>query len=199
MKILDYKIGNEETISAEVPEQFLDYIGKYLFSERNSVFEVLYQDGSLAVNIPGQQVLALNEPDENGVLYPKLTRQINFSFIKDLYGNVKQLKLQQIIPLKKRSELDGLEAFVPEAIKPLLGNYLFPQANVEFKVFYESETLSINDPLSKQVVKLTEQNDKGRWKDEFSKNEIEFEKNQEGEVTGMIIYSNVYMQKQVEL
>jgi hypothetical protein len=199
MKILEYRVGNEMHKDSGVPEEFQDYLGEYLFSERNTVFRVLYSEGSLAVDIPGQQVLALHEPDENGVLYPKMTRQINFSFLKNGYGKILEMKLQQIVALQKKSELEIIDNDVPEEIKPLLGNYLLPQANAEFKVFYESETLSINDPLSKQVVKLTEQNDNGRWKDEFSKNEIEFEKNQEGEVTGMIIYSNVYMQKQKEL
>lgn len=196
MKIIDYRIGTGDTKMVEVPEQFKDCIGKYLFAERDRVFEVLYQDGSLAVDIPGQQVLALNEPDETGVLYPKMTRQINFSFVKDLYGNVHELKLQQIIPLQKKSELEIGEKNIPETVKPLLGNYLFPQAQVEFKVFYEEGVLAINDPLAKKVIKLQEPNENGIWKDEFNINEVLFEKNAEDEVTGMTIYSNVYMEKQ---
>lgn len=199
MKILDYKIGDNLLETAEVPEIFQDCIGKYLFAERNSVFEVLYKEGSLAVNIPGQQILALNDPDENGILYPKMTRQINFSFVKDLYGNIHELKLQQIIPLQKKSELENTGENVPDEIKPLLGYYLFPQPQTEFKVFYENGTLAINDPMAKKVVKLPECNKNGLWKDEFNKNEIEFEKNPEGEITGLIIYSNVLMRKQTDL
>ncbi|HAQ18963.1 MAG TPA: hypothetical protein DCR40_06980 [Prolixibacteraceae bacterium] len=199
MKIIDYRIGSEKTTEMEVPEQFKDYIGKYLFAERNSVFEILYQDGNLAVNIPGQSVLSLNNPDENGIFYPKMTRQINFSFLKDNKGKINEMKLQQIIPLQKKSESENSDENIPEKIKPILGNYLLTQAQAEFKVFYNDGALFINDPLLNKVVKLPDLNENGMWIDEFNKNEVEFEIKPDGEVIRMIIYSNILMQKQVEL
>ena len=48
------------------------YLGNYLFEDRNSVFKILYQDGSLAVDVPNAQVLALNPPDENGACFIQL-------------------------------------------------------------------------------------------------------------------------------
>lgn len=198
MKIIDYRIGREIKKEVEVPEQYKTYLGNYLFAEKNSVFEVLYQDGSLAVNIPGQTVLTLNAPDENGVFYPKMTRQINFSFIKNTDGNVSEMKLQQIIPLQRKPELENVPENVPETIKPLLGSYILTQVKAEFKVFYDNGMLSINDPLSKKEIKLPESDENGKWQDEFNKNEVEFERNPDGEVIRMIIYSNVLMQKKVE-
>ncbi len=198
MKLLKYRMGNESAVT-DVPDELKKYIGKYKHKQRNNIFEILYQEGSLAVNIPGAQVLALHPPDENGILYPIMTRQLNFSFINNIYGNISQMKLQQEVPLSRRSDLEIVEENVPADIQPLLGNYWLAPVQAEFKVFYENGTLAINDPMAKKAIKLPEQNANGLWKDEFNKNVIGFEKNAEGEVTRMVIYSNVYMQKQVEL
>ncbi|MDX1284295.1 MAG: transglutaminase-like domain-containing protein, partial [Draconibacterium sp.] len=122
MKILNYELGSGE-VSENVPEEWRIYLGKYLHEARNKTFEILYQEGSLAIEIPGGQVLALNPPDENGILYPKLTRQLNFSFENDIYGNVAQMKLQQVVPLGKKFEQDSIGVDVPEEFKKLVGNY----------------------------------------------------------------------------
>lgn len=197
MNILDYKTGNGN-LNASVPEEFQKYLGKYLHEARNKTFEIRYQDGSLAIEIPGGQVLALNPPDEKGILYPKMTRQLNFSFENDIYGNVAQMKLQQIVPLGKKFEQDSIGAEVPEEFKKLVGNYWLAPAQANFKVFYENGTLALNDPLAKKVITLPEQTENGLWKDEFGKNEIEFINNDKGEVTRMLIYSNVLLKKLVE-
>lgn len=194
MKILEYRMGNE-TATTGVPEELKKYIGKYQQTGQNNTFEILYQGGSLAIDIPGAQVLALNPPDENGVLFPKLTRQVNFSFENDIYGNVARMKLKQVVPLGKTSGQDSVGVDVPENLRPLVGNYRLAQAQADFKVVYADGMLAIDDPLAKQVVKLPEQNEAGLWKDEFNKNEIEFVKNDKGEVIRMLIYSNIYLKK----
>lgn len=198
MKIMEYKMGNEE-LTALVPEEYQEYIGKYKFEERNSIFEILYQEGSLAVDIPGSQVLALNPPNENGVFYPKMTRQINFTFEKDVYGNIRQMKLQQVIPLGKKFEQDSIGSEVPEELRPLVGNYWFAQAQTDFKVIYENGTLALINPLTNETVKLPEHTESGLWKDELGNNEVEFVRNDANEVVRMLIYVNVYLKKQVEL
>lgn len=186
-------------LNKSVPEEMQKYLGKYLHAEMNNTFEIRYKDGSLTVEIPGGQFLALNPPDEEGIFYPKMTRQINFSFENDLNGNIAQMKFQQVIPLGKKFEQDSVGADVPEEFKTIVGNYWLASAQATFKVIFENGTLAVHDPLSKKVVKLPEQNETGLWKDEFSKNEIEFVKNDKGEVIRMLIYSNIYMQKQTEL
>jgi hypothetical protein len=194
MRILEYKMGNGE-LATDVPDELKKYIGKYKYEQRNKTFEILFQDGSLAVDIPGSQVLALNPPDKDGVLFPKLTRQINFSFENDIYGNIAQMKLQQAVPLGKKFEQDSIGAEVPEELKPLVGNYWFAQAQADFKVIFENGTLAVNDPLAKKVIKLPEHTENGRWKDEFDQNEVEFVRNEKGEVIRMLIYKNVLLKK----
>ncbi|MBT3385049.1 MAG: transglutaminase domain-containing protein [Prolixibacteraceae bacterium] len=194
MKIIEYKMGNGE-MAKEVPEELEKYIGKYKYEQRNKIFEILFQDGNLAVDIPGSQVLALNPPDEKGILYPKLTRQLNFSFENDIYGNISQMKLQQLIPLGKKFEQDSIGSEVPEEFKLLVGNYWLAPAQADFKVFYEDGVLKMYDPLAKMVIKFPEQNEGGLWIDEFNIFKIEFVKNEAEEVTRMLIYSNTYLIK----
>ncbi|MBN2172777.1 MAG: transglutaminase domain-containing protein, partial [Bacteroidales bacterium] len=194
MKILDYRMGSEE-MAEQIPEEWAKYIGEYFFEEKNSTFKILYQNGILAVDIPGSQVLALNPPDENGILYPKLTKQINFSFKEDLYGNIQKMKLQQVFLLQKKSEPESIEENVPEEIRPLLGVYLFPQPQSDFEVFYENGILAFNNTLANQIIHLPTRNKNGLWIDESETKEIEFVKNEEGNVIRMIININLFMPK----
>ena len=198
MKILDYQMENK-SVDNTVPDEYKKYLGNYLFEERNSIFKVLFQDGSLVVDIPNSQVLALNPPDENGVFYPSVTRQLNFSFDNDIYGNIAKMKLQQLIPLGKKFEQDSINTEVPKEIRPLVGNYWFAQAQADFKVIYENGILAFINPLTNETVKLPKRTESGLWKDELGKNEVEFERNDANEVVRMYVYVNVYLEKQVEL
>ncbi len=194
MKLLEYKMGNGE-LAANVPEEWQKYLGKYLHEQRNSTFEIRFQNGSLEIEIPGGQVLSLNPPDENEVLYPKMTRQLNFSFITDIYGNIAKMKLEQGVPLGKKFEQDSIGSEVPEDLKLLVGNYWLAPAQADFKVFYQNGILKINDPLANQVIELPEQNSAGLWNDELGKTKVEFVKNEAGEVIQMMIYKNVILTK----
>jgi hypothetical protein len=198
MKILDYQMDNASADNS-VPDEYEKYLGNYLFEERNSIFKILFQDGNLAVDIPNAQVLALNSPDENGVFYPTVSRQLNFSFVNDIYGNISTMKLQQVIPLGKKFEQDSISSEVPEEIRPLVGNYWFAQAQADFKVIYENGVLALINPLANETVKVPEHTDTGLWKDEAGKNEVEFKRNDANEVVRILLYVNVYLKKQVEL
>ena len=68
MEILDYKVGSGETteINDIVPDVYSLFPGKYTNLVNNTVYTVIYKDNALAVDIPGQMVLALNDEDEQG-------------------------------------------------------------------------------------------------------------------------------------
>lgn len=198
MSILEYKMGSGE-IAKEVPEELKKYIGKYKHEQRNKVFEILFQDGNLAIDIPGAQVLALHPPDEKGILYPIVTRQLNFSFENDIYGNIAKMKLQQLIPLGKKFEQDSIGSEVPEEFKRFVGIYWLAPAQADFKVFYEDGILKMYDPLAKMVIKFPKHDEDGLWIDEFNKFKIEFVKNDKEAVTRLLIYSNTYLIKLKEL
>lgn len=76
-----------------------------------------------------------------------MTRQLNFSFEIDIECNIAQMKLQQVVPLSRKSDLVDSSEGVPDEIVPLLGNYWLSQAQADFKVFYENGVLKIAIPL----------------------------------------------------
>jgi len=98
------------------------------------------------------------------------------------------------MPRKADLEASDLEG-VPEEMMPYVGIYDFQQVNAEFRVFYTDGTLAIHNPLENRDVKLQHPDERGRWKDEFNKNEIFFEKDSNGKVKAMKIDSINRFQK----
>jgi tetratricopeptide (TPR) repeat protein len=197
MEILEYRVGDEDlsNINNVVPELYESYLGKYTNLENNNVLNVYFQDGSVTVDIAGKIVLALNEPDDEGLWWPKITKQANFSFIKNESDKVKDMRIQEIINLPKKSGLDSKGEDVPENLQPYLGKYILAQLQAEFTVMYKDGGLLVDDPLNKIVVKLQPPDDKGKWVDEFNKNSISFQEDEEGKISGMTVYANTFLPK----
>jgi len=85
--ILEYPTSNDQTShTGTVPLQYQPYPGKYTDLDRNRIFKILYQDKGLAIDIPGQMIMPLDEPDSAGQWYPKITRQIGNSLTQNPSG-----------------------------------------------------------------------------------------------------------------
>nr|MBC8315580.1 transglutaminase domain-containing protein [Bacteroidota bacterium] len=187
MEILEYRMAGGTTTAADtIPVEFQPYLGKYTDLSRNRVFTVAYQDKSVAVDIPGQMVLVLNEPDENGYWYPKLTRQLYFQFPKNTVGTVEKLLVTQMVPIPRKADLDTLPSDVPKILLPYIGIYDLPQAKLTVPVSYQEGNLSIPDLIgrtNKPVILLEKD---GKWNSEDGKYTIRFEKNDTGTVVRMV-------------
>ncbi len=85
----------------ELLEKYGAYVGEYVHPANNDVFKMFIQDGSLTVEIPGKAVLSLNDPDEEGLWYSKLSNRLYFIFKKDDLGEITEIGLHQFIPLPK--------------------------------------------------------------------------------------------------
>ena len=197
MEILEYRVGDEDmsSINNSVPELYEPYLGKYTNLENNNVLKVFYQDGAMTVDISGKVILALNEPDDEGLWWPKMTKQVNLSFIKNDSGKVMDMQIQEVINLRKKSELDSIGEDVPEDLKPYLGKYILAQLQAEFTIIYEDGGLVMDNPFQKIIVKLQPPNDKGKWIDEFNKNSISFQEDEEGKISGITLYVNTIIPK----
>ena len=181
MEVLDYRVGSEsDQVEAGQEEKYQPYLGQY---QGKIALNVIVQNGQLTVDIPGKAILALNDPDKNGYWVAKASSSVFFEFIKDESGQVKELVLHELIAMPRKGDLPPEELQdVPDTLKPYLGSYDFQQANVEFKVFVKDGTLAIYNPLDKREVKFSKLEGSVRWKDEFNKNEIFFEKDANGKV-----------------
>jgi len=164
-------------------------VGEYVHPPNNNVFKVFIQDGSLTVEIPGKLVLALNNPDEEGLWYSKLSDRLCFIFNKDDSGEITEMELHELIPLAKKSAPAEIDQNVPEEFRPYLGSYLLAALQAEFTVRYKDGRLAVDDPLARITVGLQAPDEKGRWRDEFNEKAIFFELDGEGNVTSMIIDS----------
>ncbi len=187
MEILEYRMAGGSTTAADsVPVEAQPYLGKYTDLSRNRVFTVVYQDNSVAVDIPGQMVLALNEPDEEGHWYPKLTRQLYFQFPKNTVGKVEKLLVTQMVPIPRKGDSDTIPGDVPESLLPYIGVYDLPQAKLTVNITYTEGTLAMSDLIgrTRNLVFLREEN--GEWNSKDGKYTIRFDKNDEGKVTRMV-------------
>jgi len=193
MEVLDYTAGSAKMGQAEDAgsQMYQAYVGEYTSTATKTVLKVFVQGGSLAVDIPGKVVLALNDPDEEGLWYCKLSNQIYFTFKRKYlgFGKVVEMQLHQIIPLPRKSGPENVDNNVPERFRPYLGKYSLAALQAEFTVLYKDGSLAVDDPLAKKVVKFQLPDEKGKWVDEFNKNSIFFELDKQGNVESMKIDS----------
>ncbi|MHC4641408.1 MAG: transglutaminase-like domain-containing protein [Planctomycetota bacterium] len=191
MEVLDYKAGSAKMGQPEeaAPEKYKQYLGKYKNPETKTELKVFVQGGNMAVDIPNQMVLAFNDPDENQVWYCKISNQLYLTFQEDNSGKVIEMQLHQIIPLPRKSGPEKVDNSVPEKFRPYLGKYSFAALQAEFTVLYKDGTLAVDDPTVKKVIKLQLPDENRRWVDEFNKNSIFFDLDDQGNVKAMNIDS----------
>jgi transglutaminase-like putative cysteine protease len=193
MEVLDFRAGSMKMGQTEEPasRMYKAYVGEYTNPSTKTVLKVFVQGGSLAVDIPGKVVLALNDPDEKGLWYCKLSNQLYFTFKRKYlgFGKVVDMELHQIIPLPRKSGPEKVNNNVPEKFRPYLGTYSLAALQADFTVLYKDGSLAVNDPLEKKTIKLQLPNEKGRWLDEFNKNTIFFELDNQGNAKTMKIDS----------
>jgi len=191
MEVLDYKVGSMRMGEAEdgVSEKYKAYIGEYTNTTNNDIFKVFVQDGNLTVDIPNKVMLALNDPNEDGLWYSKITNRLYFTFKENDSGEVEEMQIHEIVPMPKRSSPEEVDENVPEEFRPYLGKYFLAALQAEFTVQYKDGSLAVDDPLAKKIIKLQLPDENGRWVDEFNKNTIFFESDDEGNVKAMNIDS----------
>jgi hypothetical protein len=197
MEILAYRIGDEATavLKNEVPDEIEPLVGKYTMLESGKVFRIFYQDASLNVDIPGAMILALEEPDETGRWYPKMTRQINFTFLEDDEGKIEKVCLQQRIPVPKTNGEGEETTEDQETIARYSGNYDLAQAKASFPVTCQDGVLFIDDPILNKKVELEHWTADNSWHLKNEKNYLFFEENSEGLVQSMVYFEHIMLER----
>jgi hypothetical protein len=184
-EILDYRVGSEVGPMTQNNDFYEQFLGTYSGKEE---IHVMVQNGRLAVNIPGKIILALRDPDEKGFWYTTVSPNVYVEFRQNDQGTAQELILHEIVPFPKKTEENEADG-VPPYMACCLGIYELQQANAEFRVFYRNGSLFIHNPMENRDIRLQKPDDRGRWKDEFNKNEIFFEKDAGGRVVMMKIDS----------
>ncbi len=94
------KKAEAETVSADVPEKFKPYLGRYPVPAEGIELTVIFKDGNLAVVDAKGEVIQLKGPDEKGLwIYRSSGYKISFVFGDD--GDVKEMIVHQILEAPK--------------------------------------------------------------------------------------------------
>lgn len=150
--------------AAPVPARYEAYVGTYASASgplAGREFKVLARNGKLAVDIPGQAVVDLNEPDVRGIWSLALGRDVAFSFETVPGGPCGALKLHQTTSFSRVPAAEtGAASDAPADLIPLLGTYAFPAARIEISVKCQNGRLAL-DIKGQGVVELATPDEDG--------------------------------------
>ncbi len=188
MEVLGYSVGSkEESTAAE--GAYAEYLGDYTNAPSGREVHVVVQDGSLTVDIPNQIMLALNDPDEKDRWISKIADKLYCTFVRNDAGEVDELQIHELVRMPRKPSQEEVAEDVPEEVRPLLGIYVLPQLQADFKVHYSEGSLAVDDPMAKKTIKLKPHGDDGGFIDEFGKNTMSFDRDGDGAVTALVIDS----------
>ncbi|HEX74685.1 MAG TPA: serine hydrolase [Dehalococcoidia bacterium] len=160
-------LGEWEDADTDNTNVYEPYIGEYVanFGQFEDVeFTVLVQNERLAVDVPGQQIFELKEPDEEGKWYFAISNTIAVSFDSNDEGNVIGMKLHQagyVFELPRK----GVEivAEIPiEELQKYLGSYHSDELGVTVEVLIQNNRLAIDWP-GEMVYELYLPDEEGVW------------------------------------
>ncbi|MFC2168755.1 hypothetical protein ACFLRW_07190, partial [Acidobacteriota bacterium] len=176
-----------------VPEQFKPFLGTYLANfgpYKNAEFKVNVQNNSLAVDIPGQGIVELKEPDELGKRYFKVSNQVAVSFAEGDGGVVSTLEFHEtsVFPRKKTTEEKTASGDIPEKYRLYVGYYSIPGRDIEFSVFVQKDRVVLQLPDSR-IIDLVETDQVDRWA--FAEDDlaaVSFNRSSKGEISAMNLH-----------
>lgn len=186
MEIIDFQIS-EEARSPESAKRYDPFVGKY-HAEQN-ILTVLVQNGSLALDIPGQMVYELKAPDENGDWYFKLTNRVSVSFVRDSTDTDNRMVIcsRQRLPRSVASDTIAIADDIPEQYRPFIGVYTVPMQNVNFDILFTDNSLLLVLPGNHQIP-LAETETAGEWKCDVGTSSsliVSFETDESGKASAM--------------
>jgi transglutaminase-like putative cysteine protease len=189
VEVLDYRIGDGDIQNTHKENRFMALTGAYRNLDNQRTVNVVAQDGSLAIDIPGKMVLSFHEPDEHGVWTCKLTDRVYVIFDEDNAGGVSGMKLHEVVRMRRTPDEGAIPEGASENVAGLLGFYHFAQVNADFEVSFEGGGLVLKDPLAKKTISLQPTDGSGAWEDSDGRMVLEFERDNDGRVERLILDS----------
>jgi CubicO group peptidase (beta-lactamase class C family) len=175
------------------PEDYEPYLGEYIanFGQfMNEVFTVLVQNGRLALDVPGQQVFELKEPDEEGKWYFVISDEIAVSFERDENENVIGMKMYQA-GMTFELPREGIEivAEIPlDELQKYLGSYRSEELQTTVEVLIQNNRLAIDVP-GQMVYELYPPDEEGWWVFRVtSEISVKFSETPDGQVDSLTMY-----------
>ncbi len=144
-------LGEPKADRTQDPTERKPYLGRYIAnfaSFHDAVFEVSEKDGKLAVDVPGQMLYTLKEPDEQGRWYLEITDQVAVTFQRDDKGHVVGLTMLQA-GMTFEVPREGVQAPVEidlEDARRFLGTYKHPALERPLTVSIQNNRLAVDVP-----------------------------------------------------
>ncbi len=164
--IWDTLLGEEPT-DAGTTRDYEPYVGNYIANFgtfKDEIFTVLVRNNRLAVDVPGQQVFELKEPDEEGKWYFMISSDIAVSFERDENSDVVGMKMYQA-GMTFDLPREGVE-IAPEIpldeLQKYLGSYRSEELQITVEVLIQNNRLAIDVP-GQMVYELYPPDEEGVW------------------------------------
>jgi hypothetical protein len=186
MEVLDFRSGSKITETV-IPDDFRPMLGSYMNIEQYRMFKIIYKDGGLAIDVPGRIVLDLNQPDDQGKWFPKMTREISLTPGNIIGGKADRMIMHQYFRLRKMSSLDSGLYQIPLEFRKFAGNYQFAPAKLSLDVVFSDGSLTTQEPLGKLKERISYSKTGDTWIDKTGTYEIGFSTNSENEITSMTL------------
>jgi hypothetical protein len=168
--VIDRLLIHPDREEIEVPEELEPYLGTYTALSGPLMykqFEVLVQNGRLAVNLPEQIVVALEDPDADGLWRLVLDPSLAVSFVEDEAGQVTALQWHQageVFKLPRGTAPEELP-LDPDAVQKYLGAYDRPEeeGSDPVEVVIHNGRLAVKIPEVAVVLELYPPDEEGKW------------------------------------
>ena len=185
----------EEPADGDATEDYEPYVGKYIanFGQfQDTVFTVLVQNNRLAVDVPGQQVFELKEPDEAGKWYFVISSDVAVSFERDENDNVIGMKMYQA-GMTFDLPREGVE-IAPEIpldqLQKYLGSYRSEDLQITVEVLIQNNRLAIDVP-GQMVYELYPPDENDKWAFRVTPDiSVSFNETATGQVDSLTMYQD---------
>ncbi|MHC4825618.1 MAG: C69 family dipeptidase, partial [Planctomycetota bacterium] len=150
--------------SASVPPSLQPYLGRYYATYKEETHTVVIREGRLAIDVPGQMVYELLDPDESGRRQFALTDKVAVSFVHAASGEVLGLTYHQgglDLELLREGYVPPAEIEADEAAA-WLGRYRFAPAGLNATVLIHHGRLAV-DVTGQMIFVLRRSDDEGVW------------------------------------
>ena len=161
---------DRQKVAAEDPERYQPYLGTYVANYgpfRNTEFTVKVHDGNLAVDVPGQLIFDLKEPDEEDKWYFVMTDKVAVSFDIEESGEVTGMHVHEAgmtfdLP-KGKAEKKPEPPLDMELARKYSGVYRNEEEAVDITVLIQNEHLAIQVPGQPVAFELYPPDENGLW------------------------------------
>jgi len=176
------------------PEKYQPYVGCYIADHgdfKDMEFKIVVQNNNLAIDIPGQGILDLNDPDDNGLWTLMISNKFYVKFIGNEVAQTKEMLIYQEIPLIKTSD-DSISSVNNGKY---LGSYYLAALNKNIKIIPKNNKLAIQFSEN-SVIELNDPDEDNRWyfKDSHKKY-IYFITNETGKIESLNLVTIEELQK----